>query len=434
MDSERPSPVIAAAFCLVLIGAQLSKSSALVAAPDFNLSYPKAISDLKEAITKALGLQADDFKVSGFDLRDALVGRSVAYEFDVEIENKVLPLKLLEDVNRWEYVDLPIFQMEIPARPGEENVLSERQKVDDQMPVLAPFQLAGPMELWIQDAEDMRISLPQDVDAGVLKKVILADDTVVTVKGARSVSLHHPVELPLPLNVTDNGFASGLISLAERLQDVARSQDGPVLSLRIVGPTSLTSPAPSSSSSSNRLKLKRLAPGFVELSSASKKTAGGSDAISPINLQGGEATALLAPGHFSTLWPVVSINGSNPNLLGFEALLSTVLGPGGSKEGSFKVLKADVSAQTFVKIGFGVEKKLTEGDVVGMPEWRTKPSTVRMHFEVLGKVDGDRIVPERVAQVNPVIAEDSVAQSALLGNVTMSKTSAVHHPPNPFML
>ena len=109
---------------------------------------------------KGLGLQADDFKVSGFDLRDALVGRSVAYEFDVEIENNVLPLKLLEDVNRWEYVDLPLFQMENPARPGEENVLSERQKVDDQMPVLAPFQLAGPMELWIQDAKNMRISLP----------------------------------------------------------------------------------------------------------------------------------------------------------------------------------------------------------------------------------------------------------------------------------
>ncbi|KAG6409032.1 hypothetical protein SASPL_132061 [Salvia splendens] len=419
MDSERPSPIIAAAFCLVLIGVQLSKSSALVAAPDFNPPYPKAISvsfdsiyfGLREAIVKGLGLQADDFKVSGFDLRDALVGRSVAYEFDVEIENKVIPLKLLEDVNRWEYVDLPLFQVENRARPGEEIVLSERQKVDDQMPVLAPFQLAGPMELWIQDAENMRISLPHDVDAGVLKKVILADGAVVTVKGARSVSLRHPVELPLPLNITDNGFASGLISLAERLQDVARSNDAPVLSLRIVGPTSLTSPAPSPS-------LLQQPP----------------QAQAPCAWPSGAVLYFQEPGQGNTLWPVVSLNGSNPNLLGFEALLSSVLGPRGGKEGSFKVLKADVSAQTFVKIGFGVEKRLREGDVVGMPEWRTKPSTMRMHFEVLGKVDGDRIVPERVAQVNPVIAEDSVAQSALLGNVTMSKMPVVHHPPNPFML
>ncbi|KAL8541685.1 hypothetical protein ACS0TY_002806 [Phlomoides rotata] len=434
MDLSMRSPIIAAAaLCLVLIGTQVSKSSALVASHDFNPPYPKAISDLKEAIVKGLGLQADDFKISGFDLRDALVGRSVAYEFDVEIDNKVLPLKLLEDVDRWEYVDLPIFQMERPVNPDEGNGLLERRKNDDQMPVLAPFQLAGPMELWIQDAKDMRISLPHDVDAGELKKVILADGAVVTIKGARSVSLHHPVELPLPLNKTDNGFASGLLTLAERLQDVARSQDGPLLSLRIVGPTSLTSPASSSPSSSNRLKLKRLAPGLVELSSASKKRAMEADTISTLDLQG-EATALVASDHFSTLWPVVSVNGSNSNLLGFEALLSSVLGSKANKEGSFKLLKADVSAQTFVKIGFGVEKKVKEGDIVGLPEWRTKPSTVRMHFEVLAKVDGNKVVAERVVQINPVIAEDSVSPNVLVGNITMSKMPIVHQPPNPFAL
>ncbi|KAL0356970.1 UNVERIFIED_CONTAM: hypothetical protein Scaly_1382700 [Sesamum calycinum] len=436
MDSRLRIQIIAAALCLVLIGTQVSPSTALAASQEFSPSYPKAISDLKEAIVKGLGFQADDFKISGFDLRDALVGKSVAYEFDVEIGNKVLPFKLLEDVNRWEYVELPIFQMEHPVKPGEENGLLEKRQFDDQMPVLAPFQLSGPMELWIQDAKDMRISLPHDVDAGVLKKVILADGAVVTVKGARSVSLRHPVELPLPLNRTNNGWASGLLTLAEHLQDVARSQDGPLLSLRIVGPTSLTSPASSSLSSSHRLKLKRLAPGLVELSSASKKRAMEADALSSVDLQG-DATAILAPDRFSTLWPVVSVNGSNANLLGFEALLSSVLGPKANKEGSFKLLKADVSAQTFVKIGFGVEKKLREGDgfdLEGLPEWRTKPHTVRMHFEVLAKVDGNKAVPERVVRVDPVIAQDSVAPNVLVGNVTMSKMPIFHQPPNPFTL
>ncbi|KAL3843818.1 hypothetical protein ACJIZ3_001221 [Penstemon smallii] len=433
MDSRSRSLNLAAALCLILIGIQLPKSTALVASQDFNPPYPKAISDLKEAIVKGLGFQADEFKISGFDLRDALVGKSVAYEFDVEIDNKVMPLKLLEDVKRWEYVDLPLF------RPGEENGLVDKQQLDDSLPVLAPFQLAGPMELWIQDAKDMRISLPHDVDAGVLKKVILTDGAVVTVKGARSVSLRHPVELPLPLNRTHNGFASGLLALAEHLRQAASSSDGPLLSLRIVGPTSLTSPAASSSSpsSTNRLKLKRLAPGLVELSSASKRKAMTTDAISTVDLQG-EATALLAPDRFSTLWPIPSINGSNSNLLGFETLLSSVLGPRASKEGSFKLLKADVSAQTFVKIGFGVEKKVKEGDdgfsFEGLPEWRTKPETVRMHFEVLGKVAGNKVVPERVVQVDPVMVEDSVAPNVLMGNITMSKVPIVHQPPSPFTL
>lgn len=276
--------------------------------------------------------------------------------------------------------------------------------------------------------------MQHDVDAGELRKVILADGAVVTVKGARSVSLRHPIELPLPFNRTVNGFASGLMALAEYLRQASLAQEGPLLSLRIVGPTSLTSPTSPSSPSANKLKLKRLAPGLVELSSVSKLKA--MDAISTIDLQG-ETTALLTPNQFTTLWPVTSINGSNSNLLGFEALLSNLLGPKAGKKGSFKLLKADVSAQTFVKIGFGVEKKLKEGDGFnweGYPEWRTKPETVRMHFEVLAKIDGEKVVPERVVQVDPITIEDTVAPSVQLGNVSMSKTPIVHQPPNPFTL
>lgn len=84
----------------------------------------------------------------------------MAYEFDVEIDNKVRPFRLLEDVNRWEYVDLPIFREEGLVRSGDENGLVERRRTESGLPVLAPFQLAGPMELWIQDAKDMRLSLP----------------------------------------------------------------------------------------------------------------------------------------------------------------------------------------------------------------------------------------------------------------------------------
>ncbi|OWM63712.1 hypothetical protein CDL15_Pgr008255 [Punica granatum] len=435
----------------LVLSAVLSCLATPGSASDFQQSYPKAISDLKEGIVKGLGFQADEFKISGFDVRDALVGHSVAYELDIEIDNRVLPFKLLEDVHRWEYVDLPIFQVEDPVWAGKENLLVEKQKFDEALPMLAPFQLAGPMELWIQDAKDMRLSLPfgfhiwpqlepaqdssetsvlHDVDAGVLKKVILADGAVVTVKGARSVSLRRPIDLPLPLNRTSDGFASGILNLAEQLRHFARSQTTPILSLRIVGPTSLTSPS-APSSPNNRLKLKRLAPGLVELSSPSS-----SKALEPLSdvSPSDEATALLTPKHFTTMWPLTSVNGSNQNLVGFEALLASVLGPKAHEEGSFKLLKADVSAQTSVKIGFGVEKKLKAAEVEGIPAWRTKPESVRMHFEVLAKVDGDKVVPERVTQVNPVMIEDTVAPNVLMNNVTMSKVPIVHQPSSPFTL
>lgn len=112
---------------------------------------------------KGLGFQSEEVKISGFDVRDALVGHAVSYEFDLEIDKKVLPIKLLEDVNRWEYVDLPIFQVEQPNENGLVPMSNKKKKKSsggDVSPVLAPFQLAGPMELWIQDANDMRLSLP----------------------------------------------------------------------------------------------------------------------------------------------------------------------------------------------------------------------------------------------------------------------------------
>jgi hypothetical protein len=114
------------------------------------------VQDLKESIVKGLGFTAeDDIKITGFDPREAQVGHSVEYQFDVEIDDKIVPFKLLEDNKRWDYVDLPIFRVE------DQNGLVHKNRVErNGLPVLAPFQLAGPMELWIQDAKDMRISLP----------------------------------------------------------------------------------------------------------------------------------------------------------------------------------------------------------------------------------------------------------------------------------
>ncbi|CAK9315673.1 unnamed protein product [Citrullus colocynthis] len=413
---------------------------ALHSSPHLNPTNPKSISsiettvdgftkDLKEMIGKGLGFVGDDFKVSSFDFKDARVGNSVAYEFELEIDNHVFPLKFLENAKQWEYVNLPIFQIQEQSQQEDKNFLAQKRNLGYDLPVLAPFQLAGPMELWIQDADGMRVSLPHDVDAGVLKKVVLADGAVVTVTGARSVSLRQPLDLPLPLNRTTPGFATGLVALAEQLCHTSRSQSTPLLSLRIVGPTSLTS---SPSSTNNKLKLKRLAPGLVELSSPVQAI----QSPSSVQLQA-EAPTILTPKAFTTLWPIASINGSNSKLLGFETLLTSLLGPRANRKGSFKLLKANVSAQTTVRIGFGVDKKLEEGDGInmeGFPEWRTKPEVVRLHFEVLATVDGERIIPERVMPVQPVIIEDTVAPDVQLGNVSMSKTPIVYTPSDPFTL
>ncbi|KAF9615023.1 hypothetical protein IFM89_021594 [Coptis chinensis] len=81
-----------------------------------------------------------------------------------------------------------------------------------------------------------------------------------------------------------------------------------------------------------------------------------------------------------------------------------------------RLLKAETSTQTFVKMVFGVEKELKEGDGLvdwkGFPDWKTKPESIKMHFELLARVDGEMILPEKVVQVDPVLVEDSVAPNS----------------------
>ncbi|KAG8055283.1 hypothetical protein GUJ93_ZPchr0001g30457 [Zizania palustris] len=381
---------------------------------------PKAISDLREAIVKGLGFQSEELEVSGFDVRDALVGQAVVYEFDIEVGRKVVPVRLLEGVNRWDFVDLPIFRSQADA---DNTALAEigrgkggKGAID---PTLPPFQLAGPMELWIQKGDDVRLALPHDVEAGTLKKVVLSDGAVVTVKGAKAVNLRLPLELPLPLNrTTYKGRLSSLLSIAQALRGAARSNQKPLLSLRIEGPTSLSSTP--SMSPNDKLKLKRLAPGQVELSSR---------AIPAVTDNGDES-------HSTGLWPLLSLNGSDGSLQGFEELLASVLGKKAGEKGTFKLLKARASAQTYVKMGFEVEKRIADREVnwSNFPEWKTKPTKLRAHYEVLARVEDGQAIPERIAQVQPFEADEATSESVLTGNVSMSKMEVVHPPPVYFTL
>ncbi|KAG0468792.1 hypothetical protein HPP92_018120 [Vanilla planifolia] len=54
-------------------------------------------------------------------------------------------------------------------------------------------------------------------------------------------------------------------------------------------------------------------------------------------------------------------------------------------------MKVEVSAHTYVKMRFSVEKQLSEGevnfDLSQFPSWKTKPEKVAAHFEVLARLE-----------------------------------------------
>ncbi|KAH9301103.1 hypothetical protein KI387_012686, partial [Taxus chinensis] len=353
--------------------------------------------DVRDSIIQKMGWNADEVNISNINSVDTMVGHATLYEFDIQIGNAILPVRLSEDVKSWEFVEHD------DANDDEESHTTLAKRPGQFAPVLAPFQLAGPLELWIQDADHMRLSVPHDVEAGVLKKVMLTDGAVVTVKGAREMSLSQPIQLPLTLGskTGDGSPSSSLIALAAKLKR-ASSNEGSPLSLRIVGPSSLVASSISEpESTSKKLKVKRLAPGSVELVSRQQQETSPS-----VSLEAAGDT--LGPKDM-WMWPFPSVNGSDPKLLGFQELLNALLGSNVQKKGSFKLLKAQAAPATFVKMQFELEKKLG-GEMYNSsmwPEWRTKPSVVRLQFEMTAKVEGGKLLPVNVQQIEPVAAVES---------------------------
>ncbi|KAJ7535303.1 hypothetical protein O6H91_12G026900 [Diphasiastrum complanatum] len=352
---------------------------------------------------------------------DAKIGQTLIYEFDIEVGGVVLPLKLSEEIKTWRFLhELPPSNHEAGdiGKEEEYKALVEVLHPEAHEAVLEPFQLAGPVELWIQDAKQLRLAVPHDVEAGVLKRVLLADGAVVTVTGARELSLARPLQFPLPLigQAHEGGLASSLLNLASRLRYSSRPDGQPLLSLRVVGPTSLVAAASKESDvTTGKLKVKRLAPGSVELVARQQEGV--------LN----EPVELLQAPSISTnpwVWPLPSLNSSDAKLLSLEQALKASLGPAAYRKGTFKLLRARASAASFIHIQFELEKTLSTDafDSDMWPDWATKPAVQKVEFEILAKVEGDKILPVSARQLDPHAQVVALSSGEMNSNATLTKT------------
>lgn len=249
----------------------------------------------------------------------------------------------------------------------------------------------------------------------------------MSVQGAREVSLSRPLQLPLPLTrASEGGLAASLVALAARLRSASRGEEKPLLSLRVVSPTSLTAVKTPEEASGGRLKVKRLGSGAIEVTSPVTKKA---DDTVPYG-----SLALTENIEDLYMWPLPAINMTK--LAGLEEVLIKTLGPEAYKRGSFQLLKAKVSAASFVQIDFEVEKAVDKEvleDEEFWPAWATKPHVERLQFELLTKVEGRKLTPIRVQQSEPVLSTIAIDPDFLEGNFTM-KAPPILMPPGAMTL
>lgn len=130
--------------------------------------------------------------------------------------------------------DLPSTSRALPEPQAAKSTALMQRDPRTLEPVLPETTLAGPLELVLAPGTALSLFLPHvaDVDSTV-ERVVLPDGVAVTLRGAHSISLRHPVDLPpLPpsyyaeayafakLGSPEPGFnnAPGMLYLSEQLR------------------------------------------------------------------------------------------------------------------------------------------------------------------------------------------------------------------------
>lgn len=99
------------------------------------------------------------------------------------------------------------------------------------------------------------------------------------------------------------------------------------------------------------------------------------------------------------------------------------------------LLKANIKASAAVKFPLELERDIRNNVTLSeMPDWRTRPSVERVWFEILARVEENRLKPLLIKKVKPFIESDSVSWANLMSNMSYTKLRPVLLPPEALTL
>ncbi|KAI5059277.1 hypothetical protein GOP47_0025596 [Adiantum capillus-veneris] len=390
-------------------GGVATSSASSVEDDDSAIPVLDTVKDLVQQVSAARGWDLDHVRILNIDSEDARFTKALVYELDIQIGDHVLPAKFIDEVTDWQ-------------RLGAETGLSDPENegkgtswnLKTLQPVLKPFQLNGPLDLSFQTLETSQSSSKDQRDFSHWKEVRLAVGSSVEVSGAQEISLAQPVELSLPVNRSSpvRSLAASIMLLAARTQNAGLQDDDDTsrLYLQISGPALVASITgfdfPSHDLSVQSLKLL-----YKEESEHN---------------EGELYLPLLDPssgGKEGSIWPFPILNSSDPRFSVLEEMLKAYMGYG--YESYFTILKAKVTASTYVLFEFEIERQLdTEDfDPEAWPEWKTRPTVRKYSFQVLAKVRDNALIPISVQSVKQYKTVETYAWRDVTSNMSFTSFS-----------
>ncbi|OIW20283.1 hypothetical protein TanjilG_08243 [Lupinus angustifolius] len=359
--------------------------------PSSNLTH--ILQDVLKAITAKQKWDLKDVRVLKLDIGKVRFGTFRSYEFRIGSGKNNLTLKFSDKVSSWNKFAIP------------KSDLGFLIHQISYLAVLDGIKLDGPFELRVDGIHNLSLSLPMNVSYTGLKRIIVGEGITVEVRGAQEISLYHSAGLDLQMN--------GSTMFRKRKSDLfpfLQSTCMPLIPIRILGSASL-----------------------VAYRARNPSTYIGTTLIS-------EDTVELLPEkcyddhtYRKRACPIDSLS---LRLSMVKEILKSLLVRKILEDQFFGFLKAVIKASVSVKFPLELEIDVGSNITLGrtLPDWRTRPSVGRVWFEILARVEENRLKPVSIKKLKPFIESDSVSWASLLSNMSYTKMRPVLLPPEALTL
>ncbi|MCL7027356.1 hypothetical protein MKW94_023472 [Papaver nudicaule] len=350
------------------------------------------LKDVLKVISVRQNWTSEEIRVFDVDMKNVKVGSAQRYEFRIQFAKSDLEFKFSDEVNSWKKL----------RRKGgfRSSVLRASSKT-----VLKKFELEGPFELHVDGEEQLSLLLPFNTTHTGLKRVLVGEGITVKVKGARGISLFHASDFGLAIN-----RSSEVKEDRGQFWPLRPSLCMPLPPIRISGSATLAAYRTRNSDA------------YVETTFLSKDM---------IELK--PEKCYTRHSQKNGAFPFDSLTS---RLTSLEKLMKGFLGDRIKQKGLSSFLKAKISASTVIRFQLELERDIKYSDASRrtLAEWRTKPKVERLSFEVVARVEAERLKPMVVKKVRPLIAAESASWSILMSNISFTKFPSVLVPPEALTL
>ncbi|XVE69988.1 hypothetical protein DITRI_Ditri10aG0035600 [Diplodiscus trichospermus] len=353
-------------------------------------THPQILQDVIEKIASKQKWELEGLNFSKLEVSKARFGVGKRYEFRIRFGKTHLLFKFPDEVSS--------FNKFTKGSGGDfldfVNEINSSASLDS-------FEMEGPFELRLAPNHEASLLLPLNTSHTALKRVLVGEGITVQVSGAQEISLFHAFNFGSPVDVKEKN--SGYWPFRHTICM-------PLCPVHVLGSVSLVA------------YRTRNPDAHVEALFPSKDTI----ELLPEKCYGNHA-------YTKQPCPIDSISS---RIVRLQKVLRTFLGDGNNQKGFFGSLNVKTKASPVIHFQLELEKKIGKNESVRsmLAEWRTKPTVERLWFDVMARVEAEKLKPLSIKKVRPFVGVDTVSWSSLLSNISFTKFPSILVPPEALTL